>query len=170
MEKEYKYRQYKVNIPVNYTNLIEILDNYSTHMRNKVILETLQDGLVLNAASVHKRLEGNAEDYEQEAVNKILHENKMQAMEQQYNNDKIIKMIEVLTEKIQALENREDVRENESMKEMPDKKNKGMTEPTKDTSSEAERETADSMAEDKEEQENIPDVPSEILDFLSTLD
>lgn len=169
-EKEYKYRQYKLNIPVNYTNLIEILDNYSTHMRNKVILETLQDGLVLNATSVHKRLQENAEAYEQEAVDKISHENKMQALEQQYDNEKIFKMIEALTEKIQALENREDVRENESIKEMPDKKSKGMTEPEKDTSSEAERETVDSMTEDKEEQESIPDVPSEILDFLSTLD
>lgn len=162
--KEYKYRQYKVNIPVNYTNLIEILDSYSTHMRNKVILETLQDGLVLNAASVHKRLEGNVEDYEQEAVDKISHENKMQAMEQQYNNDKILKMIEALTEKIETLEHRETAGGNESREKTADKKEKGKA--SKDTLSETEQPVTDA---ENTEPEPVPDVPTEVLDFLQTL-
>lgn len=162
--KEYKYRQYKVNIPVNYTNLIEILDSYSTHMRNKVILETLQDGLVLNAASVHKRLEGNAEDYEQEAVDKISHENKMQAMEQQYNNDKILKMIEALTEKIETLEHRETAGANESREKTADKKEKGKA--SEDTLYETEQPVTD---EENTEPETVPDVPTEVLDFLQTL-
>lgn len=159
--KEYKYRQYKVNIPSNYTNLIEILDSYSTHMRNKIVVETLQDGLVLNAASVHKRLEGNAEDYEQEVVDKISHENKMQAMEQQYNNDKILKMIEALTEKIETLEHKETAKANESRKKTADKKGK-----VPEDLSETEPLVTDA---ENIELEPVPDVSSDVLDFLQTL-
>lgn len=159
--KEYKYRQYKVNIPSNYTNLIEILDSYSTHMRNKIVVETLQDGLVLNVASIHKRIEGNAEDYEQEAVDKISHENKMQAIEQQYNNDKILKMIEALTEKIETLEHKETAGANESREKTTDKKGK-----VPEDLSETEPLVTDA---ENIELEPVPDVSSDVLDFLQTL-
>lgn len=161
--KEYKYKQYKINIPINYANLIEILDNYPTHIRNKVVIETLQDGLVLNAASVHKRLEGNVEDYEQEAVEKISHENKMQSMEQQYYNDKIFKMIEALTEKIETLEQREAAGAKESRKEEADKKSR--EKPPKDTLSEPEQVSDAEITEP----EPVPDVPDGVLDFLQSL-
>lgn len=108
--KEYKYKQYKIYIPTTkYTKLIETLDSYSTHMRDKVILETLQEGLVLDSGSEHKRTEKNAEECEHEAA-------------ERYNNDRILKMLATLTEKIETLEYRETagVKENTGQKPMPD--------------------------------------------------
>ena len=92
--KEYKYRQFKIYIPVHYTKLIEILDSYSVHMRDKVILETLQEGLVLDNGSGHKRPGKNAEGHEQEVAG-------------QQNNDRILKMLAALNEKIETMEHRE---------------------------------------------------------------
>lgn len=107
--KEYKYRQFKIYIPVHYTKLIETLDSYSVHMRDKVILETLQEGLVLDNGSGHKRPGKNAEGHEQEVAG-------------QQNNDRILKMLAALNEKIETMEHREaaGAKENTGQKPAPD--------------------------------------------------
>lgn len=139
-EKEYKYRQYKIYIPVHYAKLIETLDSYSIHMRDKVILETLQEGLVLDNGSGHKRLGGNAQGHEQEAAG-------------QPGNDEILKMLAALNEKIETLEQGEAAGANESRKETADKKS---------------REKGNLVTDaEKRGAEPAPDVPDEVLDFFA---
>ncbi|MCM1172369.1 MAG: hypothetical protein NC393_09610 [Clostridium sp.] len=106
--KEYKYKQYKIYIPTSNTKLIEILDSYSTYMRDKVIIDTLRKALALdgNSVSSHKRIEKNPEEYEQEAIGR-------------HNNDEILKMLATLTEKIEALEHREAAGVKEDMGQKP---------------------------------------------------
>lgn len=160
--KEYKYRQYKLNIPLqDNSELIKILDTYPTHTRNGIIIEALQNCLILGA-TVHKQ-SGGTEDCNMSAADKSLDAQNRE--ERQYNNDKVIKMLEILTEKVQKLESREGAKVEERREYIADKI---MPEAEQDMPH-RQKKTADSVQADKEEKEITPEVSTEVLDFLNAL-